>query len=63
MAQNFMDCRGNAHGSPLVWCLYCKRLQFNNDQTYVMTTAYHLTEHGIYPCGVCSIHQQRESDT
>ena len=60
MAQTFMDYRGNVQGSPVVWCIYCKNLQCKDGQTYVMTTAYHATEHGIYPCGICAEHQQKE---
>ena len=47
------DYRLNTDESPVIWCLKCKHMRLSTDKTVVIKTVFRVTEHGIYPFGVC----------
>ncbi len=60
---SFLDYRGHPQDSPFVWCIHCKHLCSTHGNAYTMRTAYHPTETGIYPCGICDAHGERKTRT
>lgn len=53
-AEKYMlDYRNNSYESPMAWCAKHQKLIPVDQNTRVMSTAYQVTEWGIFPYAVC----------
>lgn len=52
-----VDYRDKPTTSPLVWCHQCTKLVPVEPSTMVMKTAYKMDSRGLFPYGLCTLHQ------